>query len=216
VTARTCPLFNFDSLLHMSKSEETNEVPEPTTDIFSDVVALSKSIEEIPPSEQIITSLVPRKPRKDEFVRCHPELRVSLNIYEDKPNRIDYVLVPEVLGVMNDLVGVKRIMLTLTANYTGDFFAWPVPIPADVGANRWHSTAYQGCEQATRGWIRIKPSVNEYLIYRRTVEQAKEPVWPSEVKSPQELVRLSYGPAGGGDVIASLSHEVVRRLKGEI
>ena len=48
------------------------------------------------------------------------------------------------------------------------------------------------------------------------MEQAKEPVWPSEVKSPQELVRLSYGPAGGGDVIASLSHEVVRRLKGEI
>ncbi len=200
----------------MSKTDETNGGPEPVVDIFSDVVALSKSIDEIAPSEQILTSLDPRKPRKDEFVRCHPDIRVSLIIYEDKTNRVEYVLGPNVIQAMNDLVGVRRVMLTLSANYQGEFFGWPVPIPADVRANRWHATAYQGCEQATRGWIRLKPSTNCYLIYRREVENAREPVWPNEVRTPQELARLTYGGGGGGDVIDSLQHEVVRRLKGEI
>ena len=192
------------------------DISEPKVDIFSDIVALSQSVEEIAPSERIITSLEPRKPRKDEFFRCHPDLACSLNLYEDKTNRVDYLLGPTVLETMDALVGVKRIKLTLTATYTGDFFAWPLAIPADVKANRWHATAYQAAEQAVGGWIRINPKGAHYEIHRREVKDAKEPVWPNEVGTPQDLVRLTFGTGGGGDVIETLSHDVVKRLRGTI
>ena len=185
-------------------------------DVFSNLAELGKDVESIAPSERIITSLEPRKPRKDEFFRCHPDLHVSLNLYEDKANRVDYVLTPAVLEVMHALVGVKRIRLTLCATYVGDYFAWPLAIPADVKANRWHATAYQAAEQAVGGWIRINPKGTHYEIHRREVHDAKEPVWPNEVEDAEDLARLTFGAGGGGDVIEDTSHDVVKRLRGAI
>jgi len=196
----------------MSKEEE---VEEPKVDIFSDIAALSKTVEDITPSERILTSLECRKPRKDEFFRCSPDLQVPVSIYEDKQNRVDYLLGVNVLEEMHALVGVKRVKFVLVATYAGDFFGWPLAIPAEVGANRWHSTAYQAAEESVSKWIRITPKSTHYEIYHRKVKDAKEPVWPNEIRTPADLLRLAF-EAGGGDYIENSSHDVIKRLKGAI
>jgi hypothetical protein len=185
-------------------------------DIFDDVAALSKTVEEIAPSERIITSLQVRKPRKDEFIRIHPEIRVALNLYEDKEARVDYLIGPKVLEEVNNLVGVRRVLLSLAATYGGEYFAWPVPVPADVRANRWHATAFQGAEESARGWVRLKAATSEYEIYRRTINDAKAPKWPEEVPDTGSLLRLAFGAGGGGgEVINDPDHEILKRLRGE-
>jgi hypothetical protein len=189
--------------------------PEEPKDIFSDVAALSKSVEEIAPSERIVTSLQVRKPRKDEFIRVHPDIRVAISIYADVENRLDYLLGPDVIAEVETLVGVRRVLLSLTATYGGEFFGWPVPVPSDVRANRWHATAFQAAEQATRGWIRLKAATQEYEIYRRTINDAKAPTWPEEVPDAEHLLRLCFGPGGGGDLIDDPDHELLKRLRGE-
>ena len=142
-----------------------------------------------------------RKPRKDEFIRVHPDIRVAISIYADVENRLDYLLGPDVIAEVETLVGVRRVLLSLTATYGGEFFGWPVPVPSDVRANRWHATAFQAAEQATRGWIRLKAATQEYEIYRRTINDAKAPTWPEEVPDAEHLLRLCFGPGGGGDLI---------------
>ena len=199
----------------MSKAEK-EDTPEVKTDVFSDIVANSRPLAEIAASERILTSLEPRKPKKDEFFRCHPELHATLNIYRDETNRVEYVLHDKVAPTVEALVGVRRVSLRLAANYCGDFFAWPVSIPADVKANRWHATAYQAMEQSIGSWIRLMPSSGHYIIYRREVNDAKDPTWPDEIRTDVDLARFAYGTGGAGDYIESLNHEVIKRLKGEI
>jgi hypothetical protein len=206
----------------MKTDKDYNDKPggdAPKKDIFADIEALSKSASEIMPSERILTSLPVRKPRRDEFVRCHADLRVSVNIYPDKVNNITYLVGPDALAAMEDVGGgVRRCMVTLTGNYGGSFFAWEVPVPTDSRVNRWASTAFQGSEEATKGWIRVcaDMSAGEYVLHRRVLNDAKVPTWPDEVEDVSDLLRLAYGAGGGGDVIDSPDHEVLKRLRGEL
>ncbi len=190
-------------------------------DIFDDLENLSKTTEEIAPSERVLTSLTVRKPQRGEFVRCHPEIRATVNIYPDKENGLTYLVAPEALPALEAAVsggGVRRCQVTLTANYGGAFFVWEVPVPSDSRTNRWSSTAFQGCEEASRSWVRISADLGagEYVLHRRTLNDAKVPSWPAEIVSASDMLRLAYGAGGGGDLIDTADHEVLRRLRGEL
>jgi hypothetical protein len=205
----------------MKNDNNNNDKPVPDApkkDIFVDVEALSKTASEIAPSEKVLTSLPVRKPRRDEFIRCHPEFRVVVNVYQDKQNNVSYLVGPDALGELEAVAGgVRRCQVTLTANYSGAMFAWEVPVPSDSRANRWTSTSFQGCEEASKSWIRVSADMGagEYVLHRRVVNDAKVPTWPAEIQHVSDLLRLSYGTGGGGDVIESADHEVLKRLRGE-
>jgi hypothetical protein len=59
-------------------------------------------------------------------------------------------------------------------------------------------------------------SAGEYVLHRRVLNDAKVPTWPDEVEDVSDLLRLAYGAGGGGDVIDSPDHEVLKRLRGEL
>lgn len=68
-------------------------------DIFDDLESLGRTLHEVTPSEILLTSLPVRKPKKDEWVRCHPTIKTPANIYEASESRETYLILPAVLDV---------------------------------------------------------------------------------------------------------------------
>jgi hypothetical protein len=190
--------------------------PADELDVFSDIVRLGLSAEEIAPSEKVLSLLDVRKPKRDEFVRCHPEITTRINIYEDSEDRSVYLVGPTVLERMVQLVqrGVKSVKLTLTANYGGGMFAWPVPVPADVGANAWHATAFHAAEEATKHWVRVVAGNGRYDVFRRFVNEGATPTWPAEADTVEKMLRLAFSKVGGAEVINEPDHPVILKLEG--
>jgi hypothetical protein len=190
--------------------------PADNVDVFNDIVRLGLSATEIAPSEKVLSLLDVRKPKRDEFVRCNPEIAARINIYEDSEDRSVYLVGPTVLERMFELVqgGVKSVKLTLTANYGGGMFAWPVPIPADVRANAWHATAFHAAEEATKHWVRVVAGHGRYEVFRRTVNQGTTPTWPVEADDVEKMLRLAFSKVGGAELINNLDHPVILKLEG--
>ncbi|MBX3742509.1 MAG: hypothetical protein KF712_16095 [Akkermansiaceae bacterium] len=179
-------------------------------DIFDDLAAFGRPIDEIVPSEKLLTSLSVRKPKRDEWVRVHPTIHVRAYIYEARDENAHYIVMPAVVELLLDVV--RYVQLSLAVNYSGGTFVWPVSVPTERKPHRAHITAFAGAERAMREWIRISWGREEYEIYRRSSAKT-EPVWPDEITSASEMLRFA-AKAGGVEIIDSLDHPVVRALQG--
>jgi len=160
------------------------------------------------PSEKVLTSLAVRKPKRDEWVRLHPDIHARVYVYEYENSW--YVVLPEVVEPLIDVV--KYVQMSLAVNYAGTPFVWPVPVPAESKPHRAHLTAFAGAEQARHGWIRISWGGFEYEIYRRPSAKVN-PKWPSVIESASEMLRFA-SKSGALEVIDSGDHPIVRNLLG--
>lgn len=179
-------------------------------DIFDDLKALGRPIDDIVASEKLLTSLPVRKPKADEWVRLHPSIHARIYVYEHKDERSWYLVLPSIVEPLRSVV--RYVQLSLAVNYAGTAFAWPVPVPTERKPHRAHVTAFAGAEQAMHQWIRIHWGKEEYEVYRRSTAKI-EPVWPAEIANASEMLR--HATKGGAfEVIDSLDHPVVRSMKG--
>ncbi|MCU0751483.1 MAG: hypothetical protein MUC40_00365 [Akkermansiaceae bacterium] len=194
------------------EENDTTTTSATPADIFADVAALGVSPDELIPSQKVLTVLPVRKPKRDEWVRCHTTLAATLNLYEDGEERATYLVTPAALEAMGDLI--KRVRLVLAVNYSGQFFAWPVAIPADVRANAWHASAFAAAEVAARSWVRVSAGNGQYDVHKRIANDGKLPEWPAEIPDVPTMLRFAFGKPGGGEVIDSTEHPVVQRLLG--
>ena len=179
-------------------------------DIFDDLAAFGRPIDEIVPSEKLLTSLAVRKSKREEWVRVHPTIPVRAYIYESRDENAHYIVMPAVVETLLDVV--RYVQLSLVVNYSGSAFVWPVPVPTERKPYRAHITAFAGAERAMREWVRISWNGQDYDIYRRSSAKV-EPVWPAEVTNASEMLRFA-SKAGGIEIIDSLDHPVVRALLG--
>jgi len=179
-------------------------------DIFDDLEALGRPLEEVIPSEKILTSLPVRKPGKTEWVRLHSKISTRAYLYEARDEGSTYLVTPEAVEPLRDVV--RYVQLSLAVNYGGAPFVWPVPIPTERKAHRAHITAFAAAERAQREWIRTTWNGNEYEVFRRTSAKV-DPVWPEEVCTAAEMLRFA-SKAGAFEVIDSVDHPVVQALLG--
>lgn len=179
-------------------------------DIFDNLAALGRPIDEIIALEKLLTSLSVRKPKRDEWVRVHPTVHARVYTYEAREDNSFYIVLPEVVEPLIDVV--RYVQLSLAANYSGSAFVWPVPVPTERKPHRAHVTAFAAAEKAAREWIRISWGKDEYEVYRRSSAKI-EPAWPDEIVSASEMLRFA-SKGGGIEIIDSLDHPVVRALQG--
>lgn len=195
-------------------AENTSKTPAQVTskdgDIFDDLNALGLSLDEVVPSQKLLTSLPIRKPKRDEWVRCHPEIATAINIYENKDTRECYLVLPSALEPINDTI--RYVRLVLAVNYTGVPFLWPVPVPTERQTHHSYISAFAAAEQAKKEWIRISWGNGDYGIYRRQ-SAGTEPVWPQEITNASEMLRFA-SKSGAFEVIDSVEHPVVKGLLG--
>lgn len=191
-------------------SRTTEEVTSAKSDIFDDLIALGRPLDEVVPSEKVLTSLEVRKPKRDEWVRLHSEIHARVHAYDPKDNRSWFVVLPEVVEPLLDVL--RYVQMSLAVNYAGTLFIWPVPIPTERHPHQAHISALAAAEQAMQEWIRISWGGSDYDVYRRSSAKV-DPVWPAEIKTASEMLRFA-SKAGSFEVIGSMDHPVIRRHLG--
>jgi hypothetical protein len=154
-----------------------------------------------------------RKPRKDEFVRVHPDPEYTKDYIllelEDGMDRLRYLVLPQFRQFVP--VGLAPIRLHVTVNRAGEFFLWPIRLPLDNsgGARDWSDTALQCAERAKELWVRVVAD-KRAGYYEVHVAQADlgNPEWPQ--KSFRDLAELAFK----GNVVDRADHPVIERLTG--
>lgn len=152
-----------------------------------------------------------RKPNRQEYLRtcADGDYRSSMAILELKEEREIYVVVPHVAAALPGETRIVEVRLCVTR--AGNVSLWPVPLSSTDGReNAWHKTAREAAELAETQWVRVVPNMGEACYDIMIAPPGlSEPVWPDA--SFAELLRVAFG---GGRLIDSVDHPVLRRLQG--
>lgn len=133
-------------------------------DIFSDLSALrmDQSFADTVGVKKLLLTVPIRKPHQQEFVRTHPQYRLSgAPVIELKDDRETFLLTPDV-ATMLPSSDFKLRDLFLTISRQGVLFVWPVPVPTADGrgrSNAWHTTGRDAAGLATTQWVRISANM---------------------------------------------------------
>lgn len=158
--------------------------------------------------EPLLTVVEVRKPKRDEFVRVHPEHHAVVPIIEvDR----DVYLVDA--SMRNELAGEwTPADVRVAVNRDGTPFLWPVkqPKPGERQIG-WHASAKAVAAAAETDWVRAKANMSKGAYdAQRAKGQLEPPAFPD--KSFTELLEAGFGD---GKLINSVDHPVVKRLRGE-
>lgn len=158
--------------------------------------------------EPLLTVIEVRKPKRDEFVRVHPDHHAVLPIIE-----IDRDIYLVDASMRNELDGEwTRADVRVAVNRDGTPFLWPVkqskPGERQIG---WHASGKAVAAAAEHDWVRAKANMSKGAYDAQKAKGKLEPpVFPD--KSFTELLEAGFGD---GKLINSVDHPVVKRLRGE-
>jgi hypothetical protein len=158
------------------------------------------------------TKLSVRRPKKTEFFRTHPELRLHTSVLEgeDGLNKTYYMVKPLVAAL--NIGEFKKVELRLCINRDGGMFLWPVPQPDENGRdNDWNVTKREAAVLAETRWVRLKSN----MVDRQYMILVAPPGLP-DPKWPQETMRNILERAFDKDrLIDSDDHPKMKELRGE-
>jgi hypothetical protein len=186
-----------------------------TANFFADLEAIRLSEEDTTGigTVEILTRVPVRRPRREEFVRCHPDPAMSLavTIYVDRNEQDDvYFVAPAMRGALAE--DLKPVLLQLAMTRKGVLFIWPLTIPSEENplGRSWHESARKASEIAKKYWIRIAAdkALGGYRI-RQAEGKLAEPEWPKD-KTFNDLLAIAFADK----IIMSPDHPVVRALRG--
>jgi len=155
-----------------------------------------------------------RKPSKEEWVQTHPnhDFRITTGFLELKATNELFLVGSDLRDELSNESTFSLKTLFVTVNRQGVLFLWPIRTPgADGRYDEWSRSAIEAAMKAKGNWIRIASnmSLGAYEVWETKVE-IPDPVWP-EIKLG-EILRIAFK----NHHIDSLSHRVLRELRGEI
>jgi hypothetical protein len=164
--------------------------------------------------KKLITTIPVRKPSKEWFVRCHLDAgyRLETNVLELKEDNETYLVAPDLWA---DLAGESTFSpraLVTAINTGGTLFIWPIRLPnSDGRQDNWSKSATEAVNFACSGWVRVQAnmSLGAYEVYGASGALA-EPEWPTVPFG--EILKIAFRDR----YIDSISHPVLRRLRGEV
>jgi hypothetical protein len=196
-----------------------NTLEENTAKFFDDLEAVRLSPEDTAGlgSVKVLTTIPVRKPRKQEFFRCHPDVNMTLAamLITDEEDGTAYFVAPDMRGHPVLSNSVKPTLLQLCAMRNGTLFIWPLTLPsADGGGGRsWHESALKAKEIAKTKWLRVVAdrSINGYQAYMAQGE-LEAPDWEKLLggKTFNELLELAFADK----IILAEDHPMMRKLFG--
>ena len=185
---------------------------EPTSGVNSDLfdpekLRVSQDFIEDAGVEEVHGIIPVRRPRKQEYVRVHPERQLLVAVIENEEDRELWVVVPEIATLVDDEISVVQIRLAV--NKYGEAFLWPLKISRDGRRNEWNDTAMVAAEKAVTKWVRMQSVKTKYKSWASTKGYG-DPEWPD--LSFQELLELAFK----GRIITSYDHPFLQQLRGEL
>lgn len=163
--------------------------------------------------KKLLTTVPVRKPSKEWFVRCHPDLtyRIETCVVELKEDNETYLVDP---SLWHQLAGEStfspRLLIT-TVNKQGNVFLWPIRLPSPDGRHDdWNKSALEAAHYATKDWVRVQANMS---LGAYDVHQANSDLGDAEWSVPpfSELLRIAFKDR----FIDTFDHPVLKRLRGE-
>jgi hypothetical protein len=160
--------------------------------------------------KQLITVPV-RKPKRQEFVRVHPDPAYRLTpaaIIEVQEDRETYLLTPSMAQALPGEFSTVTLFTTISRQ--GTLFLWPVKLPNPEGRQlEWHRSAAEAAERAMKKWVRViaNMSLGAYEIYEAGGD-LPEPVWPDYLF--EEILKIAFRD----HIVDRPDHALVQRLRG--
>jgi hypothetical protein len=183
----------------------------PLNDPFSiENLRLDQSFYETAGVKKLLTTVPVRKPKKQDFVRVHPDgaYRHDFAIIELEEDRESYLVTP---NMAEDLRNEIKLATLFTAiNRQNVVFLWPVPIvAADSRVLEWHRSAREAAELAMKKWLRVRANMDlgAYEMHE-AAGNIPDPEWPD--LAFQELLRIAFRDR----FVDRPEHPVIKRLQG--
>jgi len=163
--------------------------------------------------EKVLTAVPVRRPKRNEYVRVHPEFVCDRKLVERDTGmeKECYLITPEVEDLVLEEWRWTRLFVAITRR--GTVFIWPIKIPLEgsgTGA-RIFETAAKGAEQARSLWTKLvwDRDLGGYEMFRAKGDLG-EPVWPE--KSFRDLMEIAFR----NYLIDTEDHPVIRELEGQL
>jgi hypothetical protein len=187
--------------------------PGPTPDLFADLsqLRLSQDFASSVGVKKALLTVPVRKPAKEWFIRCHPDLRIETCVVELKEDREVYLVAPALWPELAAESTFGPRALYAAMNRQAVLFVWPIRLPGPDGKiDDWNRSALEAAAMAETRWVRVlsNMALGAYDVFEATADWP-EPEWPDVPFN--ELLRVAFK----GRVIDSLDHPVLRRLRGE-
>jgi hypothetical protein len=172
---------------------------------------INQPLGEGPAVRKLITSCPVRKPRKQEFIRVHPDPKMSMSaaLLELQEDRQHYLVDPAIAPLLGGDVVLKILHLTVT--HYRSLLVWPIKLPDEQGRlDSWNEVAHAAAEQAKESWVRLVPNMgaSTYDVHE-ALGAFPDPEWPDWTLS--QFLELAFK----GRLIDDFDHPVLRRLRGE-
>lgn len=165
--------------------------------------------------KKMLLTVPVRKPAKEWWFRTNPDptYRLDTGVIElkDDDDRAIYLVKPELRPHLAAETTFSCRSLFVAINTLDVVFIWPVKLPRPDGKiDNWTRSARQAAEMAQTKWCRIQANMPLQSYDLQTSEMARAPVWPD--LPMQELLRIAFEE----QFIDSLSHPILKRLRGEV
>ncbi len=124
--------------------------------------------------EKVLLAVKIRKPRKDEFIRVHPDPEfvrdyVVLEL-EDGMDRALYLVLPSVRHLVPIELTDTRLHIAINQATPPEVFVWPIKLPQDIsrGSKSWSESALKCAEESKHLSVRVvaNKSAGYYDLYR--------------------------------------------------
>lgn len=153
------------------------------------------------------------KPNKQDFFRTHsdPMFRMEARIIKLEAEREIYLVTNSIWPALPGETKLVRLVPYLVR--TGGLGLWPVTLPDDLNGRKdhnWGITARKAAEIAETKWVRMQANMAHSRYDIVTSDKIPDPVWPNI--SFTEILKIAFG---GGHLIDSLDHTVIRQLQGK-
>ena len=162
---------------------------------------------------KLITTVAVRRPDRQQFIRVHPSGDMCLGpvaMIELEGGQDIYLVAPALFEDVGSEAKLKMLYLAITRD--GVVFIWPVAMPGPDGRTcAWWESAQRAAETAKTQWVRVTSNRDEgmYETLVPTGLSLPEPEWPDLPFA--RILELAFRDR----IIKSLSHPVLKRLRGE-
>ena len=195
----------------MTENTQTQSTPESSSSVGGFNISkyrLSQNFGSFGGADKLLTTVLVRKPRKDEFIRVHPggDFVVDVALLEYGENRETYLLAPQV----QDLGIGHPTRLHLVVDRSDNPFIWPLKLPKDENRqSHWHLSAIEAAEHAKSAWTRVAANmkIQSYEIFKARGE-LPDPEWPKH--GFDELLEIAFRHS----TIDTAEHRVLLELEG--